>query len=229
MGPRDERLSDPGSSASESASGESDWQDVEPDEEPSTVVSLFDAQTFGSPSEMLAHCKEKHAFDFLATARKLQLDFYGAIKLVNFVRQRVQQGQPLPETISAEDLNDDVLLKPVLENDALLFTLDEVLEAQNLSDSQDTSAADLLNRNKALEEELETLRNQYENYRLTVEQTLDKRWAEDAPRAGSSKASEKEDESAYYFESYAYHGTFTRPQRLRLRADGFPQRFTKPC
>lgn len=208
MSPRDEKLSDSGSSASESVSGDSDWQDVEPDEESSTVISLFDSQTFSSPSEMLAHCKEKHGFDFLATVRRLQLDFYGAIKLVNFVRQRTQQSQALPESISKEDLSDDALLKPVLENDALLFTLDEVLEADEAGaeDAGDASTKDLLSRNKALEEELETLRNQYENYRLTVEQTLDKRWAEDTPKAGSSKA-EKEDESAYYFESYAYHGT----------------------
>lgn len=208
MSPRDDRLSDSASSASESASGESDWQDVENDEEAQTVVSLLDEQTFSNPSDMLAHCKQKHGFDFLANVKRLQLDFYGAIKLVNFLRARAQKGEALPESISKEDLSSDELLKPVLENDALLFTLDEVLEgAENEpSESADASAQGLLARNKALEEELETLRNQYEQYRLTVEQTLDKRWAED-PKAGSSKAAEKEDESAYYFESYAYHGT----------------------
>merc|ERR1712000_710414 len=167
MSPRDDRLSDSASSASESASGESDWQDVENDEEAQTVVSLLDDQTFSNSSEMLAHCKQKHG-----------LDFHGAIKLVNFVRSQAQKGEALPESISKEDLSSDELLKPVLENDALLFTLDEVLEGADAepSESADASAQGLLARNKALEEELETLRNQYEQYRLTVEQTLDKRW-----------------------------------------------------
>merc|ERR1712000_792019 len=144
---------DSGSSASESSEG-SDWQDVEPDEEPSTVVSLFDEQTFPNPKEMLAYCKEKHNFDLLAIVKRLGLDFYGAIKLVNYVRSKVQQSQPLPEQISAKDLEDDQYLKPVLENDALLFTLDEVLEAD-----QETTA-DPATRARALEEELENLRDQ---------------------------------------------------------------------
>jgi protein arginine N-methyltransferase 3 len=207
MGDRTEKL--PDSNASDS-SGESDWLDVEPDEEPSTVVSLLDSETFSNPSDMLAHCREKHGFDFLATVRRLQLDFYGAIKLVNFVRQRGQQSQPLPDRISLKDIEDEEYLKPVLENDALLFTLDEVLEAdqeagEDDSGLVDSSAKELLARNKALEAELEALRDQYSNYRLAVEETLDRRWGDDtAP--GPANAAPKKGNSDYYFESYAYHG-----------------------
>lgn len=209
----DDRREEPSGSNASDTSGESDWLDVDPDEEPSTIVSLFDAQTFSNPSEMLAHCKDRHQFDFLAIARGLQLDFYGAIKLVNFVRQCVQQGQPLPDQILPEDIKDEQYLKPVLENDALLFTLDEVLEADE-EESQpdpslvDASAKELLARNKALEAELEAIRGQYTNYRLAVEQTLDRRWGDDAASGPSATASKKKD-SDYYFESYAAHGIVT--------------------
>lgn len=190
------------------SSGESDWLDAEPDEEPSTTVSLFDGQTFPSPAEMLAYCKDTHGFDFLGIVRRLQLDFYGCIKLVNFVRQRVKQGQEIPEHISEEDIADEQLLKPVLENDALLFNLDEVLEAGGEKDTAELydPSKKLLAHNKTLEEELEAVRTQFANYRLAVEQTLDKRWGDDTEPGPSKSLEEKKDNPDYYFESYAAHG-----------------------
>merc|ERR1712000_335936 len=222
MSPRDDRLSDSASSASESASGESDWQDVENDEEAQTVVSLLDDQTFSNSSEMLAHCTKKHGVYFLANVKRLQLDFYGAIKLVNFVRSQAQKGEALPESLSKEDLSSDELLKPVLENDALLFTLDEVLEGADAepSESADASAQGLLARNKALEEELETLRDQFANYRLTVEQTLDKRWGDDAEPTPLTSAPKKDD-SEYYFESYAAHEIHETMLKDAVRTDAY--------
>jgi len=222
MDDRAEKL--PDSNASDS-SGESDWLDVEPDEEPSTVVSLLDSETFSNPSDMLAHCKEKYGFDFLATVRRLQLDFYGAIKLVNFVRQRGQQSQPLPDQISLKDIEDEEYLKPVLENDALLFTLDEVLEADQEAGEDDSalvdaSAKELLARNKALEAELEALRDQYSNYRLAVEETLDRRWGDDAA-PGPSNAAPKKSNSDYYFESYAYHEIHETMLKDAVRTDAY--------
>lgn len=207
----------PASNSSES-SGESDWVDAEPDEELSTIVSLFDDQTFPTPAEMLAYCKDKHSFDFLGTVRRLHLDFYGAIKFVNFVRTCVQQGTPLPGAISQDDLQSEELLKPVLANDALLFNLDEVLEAGEEQDADSdpalagSSAQDILAHNKALEEELETLRAQFSNYRLAVEQTLDRRWGDDN-EAAPQKSEPKKDNSDYYFESYAAHGILSPPRK----------------
>lgn len=192
------------------SSGESDWLDVEPDEEQSTVVSLFGPETFSTPSEMLEHDKTKNGFDLLVTIRRLHLDFYGAIKLINFIRHQVQQGQSLPDPISAEHIEDELYLKPVLDNDALLFNLDEILEGEQADNAADSSLAhapadELLARNKALEAELEAIRDQFTNYRLAVEETLDKRWGDDTD-AGPSTSVPKKDNSEYYFESYAHNG-----------------------
>lgn len=210
------------SSSGESSDGESDWQDLELDEEPSIFTSFFSDETFTTAREMLDHSKTKHNFDFLETTKRLKLDFYGAIKLVNFARTCHQKGEPIPADISATHLEDDVYLKPVLDNDTFLYTLDEILpeDGQEQDGGQpavEASAAtgapidDLLSRNKALEEELETLRDQFANYRLTVEETLDRRWGVDkddatADEKSSSKPVSKGDESDYYFESYAAHG-----------------------
>ena len=76
---------DSNSSRSES-SDEEGWVDANPqdDEEPQTVVSLLDDQVFPDVPSMIAYCKEKHNFDFIAVRDRLGLDFYGSVKLVNF-------------------------------------------------------------------------------------------------------------------------------------------------
>jgi protein arginine N-methyltransferase 3 len=213
-------------SSNSSSAGESDWQDLEPDEEVTIFKSLLDDKTFGSAEEMLSHTKKEHNLDFLAVVKRLQLDFYGAIKLVNFVRSCHQKGQAVPADISSALLEDDVYLKPVLENDTFLYTLDEIIpevdeaaaaaagEAE-LKDGEPSKAADvsidgLLTRNKALEGELEAMRSQFANYRQAVEETLERRWGVDDvdEKKSVNQSAPKKTNHDYYFESYAAHGEY---------------------
>lgn len=68
--------------------GSEGWDDVDEggdnDEESLEIVSLLDDKVFSDAISMLAHCKDKFNFDFVATRDRLGLDFYGSIKLVNF-------------------------------------------------------------------------------------------------------------------------------------------------
>lgn len=147
------------------------------------------------------------------------------------VRRSVKEGAQLPAEITADHLADDKLLIPVLEDDALIFCLDELPEG-NVPAQAGTAAAaaagngeapavdELLQKNAQLQAELEQLAKQFSNYRLAVEQTLDRRWGvdEEGEKGESSKAAKaaaapalageekKEDDSAYYFESYAHNG-----------------------
>lgn len=68
---------------------------------------------------------------------------------------------------------------------------------------------DLVALNTRLAEELAAVNSQFANYRLAVEQTLDRRWGDDKQDAPtkSGEASTK-DESQYYWESYAANGTW---------------------
>lgn len=74
------------SASSDSREDEEGWDDVEQDEETQQVISLLDDRVFDDVLSMLAHCKDKHSFDFLAVRQRLQLDFHGSVKLVNFSR-----------------------------------------------------------------------------------------------------------------------------------------------
>ncbi|KAI0107041.1 S-adenosyl-L-methionine-dependent methyltransferase [Nemania sp. FL0031] len=214
----------PSDSESDDSRDEEGWNDVEEDEEETPeVISLLDDRVFPDVISMLAHCKEKHNFDFLGVRQKLQLDFHGCVRLVNFIRQRVHEGLPVSENISLADIDDEAYLKPVLDDDAViigLYDLPELPIPDAILAGQSTDTAtlvnDLLKRNAELQEQLASVMSQHENYRAAVSKTLDERWAEagaddnagksnDGTGKGKAKdgADEKEDESKYYWESYA--------------------------
>jgi len=196
---------------------EEGWVDAEPDEEETPFISLLDDEVFLDIHSMLNHCKEKHGFDFLEIRQRLGLDFYGNIKLVNFIRSQVHSGQKISSNISREDFEDDKFLKPVLEDDALLFSLDELPEV--MEDIQGTDAGDtgkgksgdsgqLIARVSELEEELRRIQLQFDNYRATVSETLDDRWNDKSKDGSSAKPEEKRDDDSHYFSSYSYNGKF---------------------
>lgn len=189
-------------------SDEGEWLDLESDEEAIAIVSLFDSKTFPTAASMLDYCKQHHNFDFAALTRRLLLDFHGAVKLVNYIRLCVQKGLPIANDISLKDFNDDRYLQPVLENDALIFSLDEILESEEGSKVGAGVESELRVQNKELQTELERVQAQFANYRLAVQETLDRRWGDDA-EPGPSSTPAKKDDSAYYFESYASHGMST--------------------
>lgn len=189
-------------------SDEGEWLDVEPDEEAVSIQSLLDSRTFPTAKAMLDHCKQEHGFDFGANIQRLQLDFLGAVKLVNFIRDCTKRGVSLPKEVSHTDIEDERFLQPVLENDALIFSLDDVIEADQIEGpaaDKEASSATLLARNRELEAELEMVQSQFANYRLAVQETLDRRWGDDVEPTPKTD-DDKKDSSDYYFESYAAHG-----------------------
>ncbi len=57
------------------------------------------------------------------------LDLLGTIKLVNFIRNEVKEGRGQALKVSNErDFGDDRYLQPVLEDDALLYNLEDIIE-----------------------------------------------------------------------------------------------------
>lgn len=73
------------------SNGSEGWNDVnEGDDEMESldIVSLFDDKVFPDAAAMLAYNKEKFNFDFVATRDRLELDFLGSIKLVNYSMSR---------------------------------------------------------------------------------------------------------------------------------------------
>jgi protein arginine N-methyltransferase 3 len=217
-----ERQGSPSSGSSDASDildmrDEEGWEDAEPDVEETQFISLMDDEVFTDLMQMLNHCKEKHNLDFLGIRSKLGLDFYGNIKLVNYLRSQVHSGQSIPSDLTRKDFDDEKYLKPVLEDDAVLFTLDdlpEVVEIPYETDVQDKGkgverdSGSLIARVSELEEELRKVHTQFSDYRDTVKTTLDKKWDEAGVSGSAAPKEEKRDDDSHYFSSYSYNGNF---------------------
>ncbi|KAK2070901.1 hypothetical protein P8C59_005363 [Phyllachora maydis] len=226
-------------------SEEDGWQDANPDEDVEdevAVISLVDDRVFPNALQMIEHCKANHSLDFLAIRDRLGLDFHGTVKLINFIRQRVHEGAPLPPEITPEHLQDDGLLKPVLDDDGLILCLDDLpgppeppgIPLDQAAGHESPDVASLLQKNAELQAELELLSKQFSNYRLAVQQTLDQRWGDDVDadaegtvpgvgpgRADLAGARKAKDDSDYYFESYAHNEIHETMLKDTVRTDAY--------
>ena len=137
------------------------------------------------------------------------LDFYASIKFVNYIRSEVKKGNHQPDVSSREFFEDEKYLQPILEDDALLFSLDDLLSTADHADDSTSHNADDLAKIANLEETLERLQNTQSQYSDFVKRTLEDTW--DKRAAGSSEVKksdmtehEKRDDS--YFKSYSFNG-----------------------
>lgn len=108
------------------------------------LLCLFCSSSFDSESSLFEHCAAEHCFDFHMIVKELGLDFYSCIKLINFVRSKVAEkkcwscGQAFSSNTelcshlhTVENCliegkvpwEDDVYLKPFMEDDSLLHSL----------------------------------------------------------------------------------------------------------
>lgn len=151
---------------------------------------------------------------------------------MNYIRSEVEAGRPLVELPSKDTFEDEKYLQPVLEDDALLLSIDDILESGNqptgveaTKTSQDNSRA-LLADISRLHEELQQLQSQFMSYRLAVKGVLDERLEaqtaaiespssaiEHEPKASSKDEHEHNENS--YFNSYSFTGML-RLQRFGL-------------
>jgi protein arginine N-methyltransferase 3 len=135
------------------------------------------------------------------------------------MRTEVAKGNLKPEVSTTDTFLDDKYLQPVIEDDALLFSLDDVdsfesdpkavLDKSDNVAAENTTNGDSSSRIKELEEQLAKVNSQFVEYREFVQQTIDKRWQENEATLPVPKQSEqdraKEGETSY-FDSYSYNG-----------------------
>lgn len=144
------------------------------------------------------------------------------IKMINYIRSEVQKGNETPDLSSKEAFQEERFLKPFLEQDALLYSLDDIVgpfdqpapAATNGIMGGSPSEEAARNRIAELQEELRRLQKQFSAYRETVDQTLENRWnSEENGRAGSRNAPAQSavkpvprDDDTHYFSSYSSSG-----------------------
>ncbi|WEW54948.1 Ribosomal protein arginine N-methyltransferase rmt3 [Emydomyces testavorans] len=236
-----EDFNDAGDSSCESSPSEcldvtkdDGWEDIEPDEEIQPVVSLFSGRVFSDVQSMLKDCKETFNFDLLKVQKELGLDFLGSIRLVNYIRSEVQSGNVKPDVSSSSLFEDEKYLKPVLEDDALLYNLDDIsgdsLFGERSHDQQ--KAANSIDRIKDLEEELGRLREEFAEYKHLVQRSLGEQFGDEAEKdlsISSHKQLEEngrrsnrfENAEAGYFTSYSYNAIHESMLKDTVRTDAY--------
>lgn len=150
----------------------------------------------------------------------IDLDFLDTIKLVNYVRSEVKAGNKTPDVSSKSKFEDDAYLKPVLEDDALLYSLDDITEEEN----QDAApGSDAERRVLELQEDLERLRVQFSEYRLAVQKSMEDQLTKEdeklEPGASVKHGSAKDriqEADADYFTSYSYNSMFSLERFLSV-------------
>ncbi|KAI8519131.1 Protein arginine N-methyltransferase 3 [Branchiostoma belcheri] len=106
-------------------SDDSDWEECDDDIDQSdgSVLCLFCKDELLSAEEVFQHCRTEHQFDVQKFVVKNNLDMYGYIKFINYTRSK--KPSPTDHSDSSPDTeapwNSDQYLKPVLQDDPLLF------------------------------------------------------------------------------------------------------------
>ncbi|KAI9374287.1 S-adenosyl-L-methionine-dependent methyltransferase [Aspergillus egyptiacus] len=204
---------------------EEGWEDVEPDDDTQPVVGLFSDKVYPDARSMLKESKEKYNFDLRKIQKELDLDFLETIKLVNYIRSEVKGGNSTPDVSSKGKFQDDSYLKPVLEDDALLYSLDDVEDEE----SGDVSGTQAERQVTELQEELERLQLQFSEYRLAVQKSLeeqltkeDNKLASNPGQSSTARAASKAEEiDSDYFSSYAYNGIHESMLKDTIRTDSY--------
>ncbi|RPA80404.1 S-adenosyl-L-methionine-dependent methyltransferase [Ascobolus immersus RN42] len=196
--------------------------DVADDAQPTSC--LFCPESFPSPTETFVHLKEKHQFDLKQIRKDLKLDFYGTIKLINYIRREVAAGRDGKSYISSEFLNEgDELLKPVVEGDPLLFAFDDEDEDE-VPEPETSDPAQLKQQVKSLEEQLREMEKKYESFREVVAKGFKDELAE---RIKSDKdgnpltKEEKRDDDTHYFKSYDTNDIHMTMLKDAVRTDSY--------
>ncbi len=145
------------------------------------------------------------------------------IKMINYIRSEVQQGNETPNLSSSAAFEEERYLKPILEQDPLLYSLDDVIgpidqaapAVTNGMTGHPSGNEDLARARIAdLEEQLHCIQKQFAAYRESVVQTLESRWNSKESGACDSRNALTQngmktvprDDDTHYFSSYSSNG-----------------------
>ena len=107
------------------------WEDTgSPDVEAVAIHCLLCTQKFPTVISMLDHCHTGHSFDLIQAIHDSKFDYYTTIRYINLIRKNVRDGVANPTMIqsSYELTQGEELLRPTLEDDALLFMIEDAVE-----------------------------------------------------------------------------------------------------
>ncbi|XP_059203444.1 protein arginine N-methyltransferase 3 [Centropristis striata] len=209
------------------------WQSMEEeDSQPVTVTCLFCDRLLNSVPATLQHCTEEHQVNLVDVIRKHNLDDYGYIKMINFIRSTKSDASCLtglpdaPLPWESEDF-----LRPVLQDDPLLQTdpeeLCESLSPSMCPTSQSESHGALQQRAQAAEERArlseEALARAMDDLHklklLAQDLVLNAETSKSAKLGAVAELREDEDEA--YFSSYGHYSIHEEMLKDKVRTESY--------
>ncbi|CAG8477273.1 12358_t:CDS:10 [Ambispora leptoticha] len=226
-----------------------DWEEENPQPE---TKCLFCNDLLPTIHDVFRHCVDRHGFDFKSIRNNLNLDFYRCIRLINYIRQQALINPSFEETtnftITGTEpfLEDDEYLKPVIEDDHLLYAFDNTGSENDSEFSDPVYKAhikehneeynpttplehDLINKLHILEERLfstevhlKKVETQFGDYRGMVKEAFfDYMTSEKSLRSAKGSVAAIEDHGNYYYNSYAKTGIHAEMLKDRVRTEGY--------
>ncbi|XP_074855121.1 protein arginine N-methyltransferase 3 isoform X2 [Carettochelys insculpta] len=196
------------------SSGDEAWEDEEDRAEPQ-ISCLFCERLFSSAEDTFFHCELVHQFNISNIIHKHALEFYGYIKLINFIRRKKPPAEYLNSLSSPLPWEEEEYLKPELEDDLLLqFDVEDLYESTNISHpnglSDNTAVLAQLKcaeqRAKLAEtalgraqEDLQKMRQFAQDFVMNVD-------VRSSSSSSSAIAELQDDEDGVYFSSYGHYG-----------------------
>lgn len=149
-----------------------------------------------------------------------ELEFLDLIRLVNYIRSEVMSGNTKPDVSSRAPFEDEKYLKPVLEDDAVLFSLDDALEEDGNSP--------VLSEVEELRGQLTLLQAQFSAYREDVQKAMSTKVSQNTSKSeanvwgpSSNAKGTGLSQDPDYFNSYSYNSIHEIMIKDKVRTDAY--------
>uniref|UniRef100_A0A8C5CEZ0 type I protein arginine methyltransferase n=1 Tax=Gadus morhua TaxID=8049 RepID=A0A8C5CEZ0_GADMO len=197
------------------------WQCLdEEDSDDQHVTCLFCDRLLNSVPITLQHCSTEHQFNLVDVIRKHNLDDYGYIKLINFLRSKKVSAADvtgLPEGPLPWDSED--FLRPVLQDDPLLQTgpvpgaPDQGGMLQRAQTAED--------RAQRAEEALARAMDDLHKLKVLAQGLVLNADTRRAPGSLGPVAELRDDEDDAYFSSYGHYGIHQEMLKDKVRTESY--------
>uniref|UniRef100_A0A2K6L203 Protein arginine N-methyltransferase 3 n=1 Tax=Rhinopithecus bieti TaxID=61621 RepID=A0A2K6L203_RHIBE len=214
---------------------EAAWEDEDDADLPhdkQQTPCLFCNRLFTSAEETFSHCKSEHQFNIDSMVHKHGLEFYGYIKLINFIRLKNPTVEYMNSIYNPVPWEKEEYLKPVLEDDLLLqFDVEDLYEPASVPFSypnglsENISVVEKLKRMEAralsAEAALAGAREDLQKMKQFAQDFVMNADVRTCSSSTSIIADLQEDEDGVYFSSYGHYGIHEEMLKDKIRTESY--------
>ncbi|KFU85016.1 Protein arginine N-methyltransferase 3, partial [Chaetura pelagica] len=184
---------------------------------------------FRSAEDVFSHCKAEHQFNICDVIKKYGLEFYGYIKLINFVRLKKPTAAYFSSLSCPLPWEGEEYLKPEQKDDLLLQ-----FDIEDLCEPADVLPSNGLNDTMILLEQLKRAEHRARLAEAALARAQDdlqkmKQFAQDfvmnadvrSNSSSSAIADLQEEEDGVYFSSYGHYGIHEEMLKDKVRTQSY--------